>query len=108
MAAHDHETRVLAAQAAALTRWGKAGSAEDRREALAPARKGLQARFEREADPDGKLSPADRARAADRLLRAHMLRLSIKAKAARRKAREAAREAETTEAALAEIGGEAA
>lgn len=108
MAASDPTTRIRAAQAAALTRWGKAGSDEDRREALRPAHDGLRARFEREADPDGKLTPDERAAAAERLMRAHMLRMSLKAKASRARARKNLDAARAAEAELAELGGGAA
>jgi hypothetical protein len=101
------ETRILAARAAALTRWGKLGSAAEREAATQPARDGQRARFEREADPEGKLSPQERARAADRLQQAHMIRMSLKAAAARRRAREAAADLAYAEAELSEIGGSA-
>ncbi len=51
----------------------------------ARARAGLRARFEREADPDGSLPEAERARRADLLFRAHMLRLAERSAAARRR-----------------------
>jgi hypothetical protein len=85
MAAKDPATRVRAAQAAALTRWGRLGSAEDRERATRPARAGKMARFEREADPEGRLTPAERSRAAEQLLHAHMIRMSLKAAKAKRK-----------------------
>jgi hypothetical protein len=107
MAAHDPSTRVLAAQAAALTRWGKLGSAEDRREATQPARDKFRIRFEHEADPEGKLTPAERARAADQLQRAHMIRMSLKAKAARARAKKNLDVAAEVEAELAALGGAA-
>ena len=84
MAAHDPATRVRAAQAAALTRWGRLGSAEDRRAATEPGRRAVFGRFEREADPDGRLTPVERARAAEQLQRAHMIRMSLRAAKVRR------------------------
>jgi len=51
----------------------------------ARARKGLRAKFEREADPDGVLPEAERQRRADLLMRAHMLRLASRSAAARRR-----------------------
>jgi len=42
----------------------------------APARRGFRLRFEREVDPDCRLAPAERARRASQLMRAHMLRLA--------------------------------
>lgn len=53
----------------------------------APARSGFLARFEREADPDGVLTPEERERRATLLLKAHMSRLGRKA--SKKKARQA-------------------
>lgn len=78
--------RSTQAQIAALTRWGTTG---DRSAATTAARRGLRARFEREADPDGTLTPDELERRVDALQRAHMLRMSLKAQKARREAREA-------------------
>ncbi|HET9255759.1 MAG TPA: hypothetical protein VFO16_11215 [Pseudonocardiaceae bacterium] len=50
------------------------------------------ARFEREADPDGVLEPAERARRAQAARRAHMQRLALASSKARH-ARKAAGEA---------------
>lgn len=108
MAAADPSTRVRAAQAAALTRWGKLGSTDARRDATQPARDKLRERFEREADPEGKLTEAERARAAEQLQRAHMIRMSLKAKAARRRAKKDLAEAAEVESELAAMGGDAA
>ena len=79
MAARDPETRVQSARAAAMTRWGRTGSHEERLKATQAARDAGMARWEREADPDGKLTPAERARAAESLRQAHMIRMSLKA-----------------------------
>jgi hypothetical protein len=95
------EEKSLAARIAAAEKWGRTA---DRTAATEPARAGLRARFEREADPDGTLDPAERARRADHLERAHMLRMSLAAKRARRLAREAAAEADAAEAALEDTG----
>lgn len=73
--------RALIARIAAAERWGRT---VDRQAATAPARRGLRARFEREADPDGVLSDDERTRRGDDLMRAHMLRMSLAAKKARR------------------------
>lgn len=86
MASKDPEERVLVAQIAARSRWAKT---QDRTQATARARGGLRARFEREADPDGVLTPTELDYRVDQLMRAHMLRMSLKAKQGRRKAREA-------------------
>lgn len=72
--------RALHAKAAAHTRWAHT---RDRAEALAPARNGLQARFERKVDPDGTLPPAERARLAEsarKAFYADMTRKSIEAR----------------------------
>lgn len=74
--------RVLMARIAAAERWGRTA---DRAAATAPARRGLRAKFEREADPDGTLPPHERARRADQLMHSHMLRMSRAAAQARRR-----------------------
>lgn len=66
----------------AHTRWGRASRADRQRQANALA-EGLQAKFEAEADPEGVLSPQERAEKADHLRRAHLLRASRAAAAAR-------------------------
>jgi hypothetical protein len=83
------EQRVLRARLAAHTRWAKE---QDRVAALAPARRALLDRFEREVDPDGVLSEAERARRADHARRAYMYRLALRsARVRRRRAEKAAR-----------------
>ncbi len=77
------DDRVLIARIAAAERWGRTG---DRTAATEPARRGLRAKFEREADPDGMLSAQERTRRADQLMHAHMLRMSRAAARARRRA----------------------
>lgn len=81
MPADNRDDRTLVARIAAETRWGLCA---DRAAATEPARAGLRARFEREADPSGTLSPDERARRADSLMRAHMTRMSLRAAQARR------------------------
>jgi len=76
---HD---RVLVARIAAAERWARTS---DRTQATAPARRGLTAKFEREADPDGVLPPGERTRRADLLMRAHMLRMARRSALARRR-----------------------
>lgn len=80
---NEHRTRdrVVIARIAAAERWARTA---DRRAATEPARRGLRARFEREADPEGLLDVAERARRADALLCAHMLRLARASAKARR------------------------
>jgi hypothetical protein len=72
----------LRARIAADERWGRT---TDRAAATAPARQGLRAKFEREADPNGLLSESERSRRADQLMQAHMMRMSLKAAEARRR-----------------------
>lgn len=100
--AHD---RVLVAKIAAAERWGRTS---DRTAATEPARRGLRAKFEREVDPDGTLPPAERERRVGDLMRAHMLRMSLKARTARRRAKQATAEAEAAEQELSKLGGDAA
>lgn len=102
MAAHAAEDRSIVAQIAAAERWGRT---PDRTAATAPARAGLRAKFAREADPDGLLAPHELEVRVDSLMRAHMLRMSLAAKTARRKAREHLAAADAAEAELAEAGG---
>jgi hypothetical protein len=73
MPSHDPTDRVAVARIAAAERWARE---PDRAAATAPARAGLRAKFERQVDPDGLLPPQDRARRADALQHAHMLRMS--------------------------------
>lgn len=76
--------RILIARIAAAERWARTA---DRVAATEPARRGLRARFEREADPEGVLDVAERARRADALFTAHMLRLARASAQARRNRR---------------------
>jgi hypothetical protein len=76
------DDRVLIARIAAAERWGRTS---DRTAATEPARRGLRAKFEREADPEGALSAQERARRADQLMQAHMLRMPRAAAQARRR-----------------------
>jgi len=67
----------------------------DGREVTAKARATFLARFELEADPDGSLPPAERARRAEQLRRAHFARLALASSRARR-AKAAARRGEVS------------
>lgn len=82
MPSRSAQDRSLVAQIAAAERWGRT---TDRTAATAPARAGLRAKFAREVDPTGALDPAEVERRVAQLMRAHMLRMSLKAKASRRK-----------------------
>ena len=81
------EERQMRARIAAHTRWAQD---PDRTAATSKGRAGLRAKFEREADPDGILPPDELERRVNHLMKAHMLRMSFKAKQARRKRAEAA------------------
>lgn len=48
------------------------------------ARRGLRAKFEREVDPEGVLSEAERRRRADLAFRRHMAGLALRSSRARR------------------------
>jgi hypothetical protein len=56
----------------------------DRSARTRPAREAFLKRFEREVDPDNKLSPDERRRRAEHAKRAYMLQLAKKAIAARK------------------------
>lgn len=71
--------RSQAARIGALARWGY----HDPKEGTKAARAGFDAKFLRDADPDGVLDPQERERRAQRLKRAHMLGLAQKSAAAR-------------------------
>lgn len=58
---------------------------EDRAARTAPARRALDAKFERLADPDGVLTPPERAKRAESLRKAHYARLALKSAQARRR-----------------------
>lgn len=55
----------------------------DGREHTRPAREGFMRRFEKQVDPDGVLSPAERERRAQHALKAHMTGLALKSTKAR-------------------------
>lgn len=72
--------RSLNASIAAHTRWSRVA---DRTAATEPGRRGLEARFEREVDPDGVLSPEERAKRARNAKAAHFRRMNRASAAAR-------------------------
>lgn len=76
--------RQLAASLGSLTNWSRITSPEARRAATAPAREARQRSWERQADPNGKLSPEELAAAVDRLKRAHYRRMALASAQARR------------------------
>lgn len=96
----------MIARIASLTRWA---TERDRTAATAKMRAARRAQFERRAlEANPGLTGDELARAADHLMRAHMLRMRLKATQARRKARENDAKAEAVENELAEFTGGAA
>ena len=59
----------------------------DPRETTRPARDAFLARFERQVDPDGTLSLAERQRRAEAARRAHMTALALRSSIARGRAK---------------------
>ncbi|WP_082961578.1 hypothetical protein [Mycobacterium sp. 852002-51152_SCH6134967] len=57
----------------------------DRAARTSPARKAAVDRFEREVDPDGMLTPQERAKRAEWARKAHMQRMAMKSAAARQR-----------------------
>ena len=78
--------RSLRASLAANARWAKTSRAD----ASGQARKGQQRRFEAGVDPEGVLSPVERAARADNARRAHMRRMALRSAQVRRRRRAAA------------------
>lgn len=103
MSARTQSELRLAAQIAVNESWARTPNRSAR---TAPARAALMAKFESEVDPDGSLLPAERARRAEHLRKAHFQRLALKSARSRRKAKEAVAEAEAAEIELGDLGGE--
>jgi len=93
--------RVLRSRVAAHESWAKT---PDRAARTAPARKALLDRFEREVDPKGELTPAERAVRAEHARKAYFARLAFKSAQSRRKVREFTALAVAAEAELAAGG----
>ncbi len=74
--------RSLIARLAAHESWAKTTDPSARTE---PARRALLDRFERQVDPDGVLSPEERARRAGHARKAYFARLALRSAQARRK-----------------------
>jgi hypothetical protein len=81
-AAPDASVRSMRGRIGAYSRWA---NTEDRHMATRPAREGFYAKFEREVDPEGKLSPQERAKRAGWARKAHMQRMALKSAHARRR-----------------------
>lgn len=79
--------RSLAASIAAHEKWAQV---DDPTEATRPAREAFLARFERQADPDNKLSLEERRRRAQHLKSAHFKRMALLSARARRRGGDAA------------------
>ncbi|MFG3619067.1 hypothetical protein [Nocardia sp. NPDC047654] len=82
MPAKSASERAQAAKIAAHESWART---EDRIARTAPARDAFLDRFERQVDPEGKLSPAERARRAESKRKAYFLRLALRSAQARRR-----------------------
>jgi hypothetical protein len=104
MAATPAERR-LAASIAAHESWAHT---PDRSARTAKARKAAMDRFEREVDPNGELTPQERAQRAEHARKAYFSRLALRSAQARRRAKEATAVAEAVEAELEAAGGDAA
>lgn len=103
--------RTLSARVRAHKSWANTADPAAR---TAPARAGLDAKFERQVDPDGTLAPAERDRRAESARKAHFTELALKSVQARRRAADARRaipvlerQAVEAEAELAAGGGAA-
>jgi hypothetical protein len=86
----DRDERVLRGRIGGLTTRAR----HDPTTNTAAARAAFLARFEREVDPDGMLTPVERDRRVDAALRAHFSRMGLESVQARRRRREAAADAE--------------
>lgn len=80
MPALNPEQRRLRAQIAAHEMWA---NCDDPAAHTAPARAAFMERFEREVDPGGTLTPAERARRAAHARRAYFAKLALKSSQAR-------------------------
>lgn len=74
--------RKLRAEIAAHESWART---EDRPARTAKARKALLDKFEKEVDPEGVLTPAERATRAEHARKAYFARLALKSAQARRR-----------------------
>ncbi len=83
-ASDSPELVSLRAKAAANESWART---RDRSGRTAPARAAALARFERQVDPDGLLSPQERASRAESARKAYMQRLAVRSVESRRRRR---------------------
>ena len=82
---HSRRQQAAWGRIGGLTAWSRHGAET----MLGPARRGFIARFEHMVDPTGNLSPDERARRAQRALRAHMLQLAARSAEVRRTSKKA-------------------
>lgn len=78
------EQRATRSRLGAHTRWA---AEPDPKAAMAPARNGFMARFEKQVDPDGVLPDEERTRRAKHARKAYMTALALKSSIARAKPR---------------------
>jgi rubrerythrin len=76
------QCRSMRGRIGAYESWART---DDRAARTWPARKAALDRFEREVDPDGVLTPEERAKRAEWARKAHMQRLALKSAAARQR-----------------------
>lgn len=82
MSRETDRTRRLAALAAAHASWA---NTKDRTARTAPARRAFLDRFERQVDPEGILSAAERAVRAEHARKAYFAALAVKSAQKRRR-----------------------
>lgn len=85
MAARRPEVRSMSARIAANSRWAREFFL---REATAAARRGFYRRFEREVDPDGVLTPEERAKRVGNAVSAYFTRMALRSAESRRDRRD--------------------
>lgn len=78
--------RSLAASQGSLINWSRRTSPEARRQATEAARAARRRNLERQADPEGVLSPEELEAAVDRLRRAHYRAMALASARARQRA----------------------
>jgi hypothetical protein len=93
----DPDDRRVRAQIGAHSSWAHT---PDRSARTAPARAAMLEKFARQVDPEGTMTPAARALAADSARKAHLLRMTRASIEARRKARQLLAQAEAADAEL--------
>jgi len=87
----------LAGSIGAYTKWANCA---DTTAATAPGRQAFLSRFEKQVDPDGTLSSAERGRRATAARKAYFKRLALKSAQSRSKAKELTAAADAADAEL--------